>query len=186
MSENTKNYNEKIEEKEKKLDNKELILKKGLEKYRINYLSFPNSQPKTDLKTLCPKCCEIPDIVLSKNSEEGHYVKCMRCRYCYCCSFPYSKTLDDYIALMAKMQQEKVKCEIHKEKGIDIDAIYSCEFCQKWMCEECINEHINMKEYENHEYYLLRKAFGDYKRHTMCPKHNLEYSYYLTLDYAFS
>ena len=109
MSENTKNYKEKIEEKEKKLDNKELILKKGLEKYRINYLSFPNSQPKTDLKTLCPKCCEIPDIVLSKNSEEGHYVKCMRCRYCYCCSFPYSKTLDDYIALMAKMQQEKVK-----------------------------------------------------------------------------
>ena len=186
MSENTKNYNEKIEEKEKKLDNKELILKKGLEKYRINYLSFPNSQPKTDLKTLCPKCCEIPDIVLSKNSEEGHYVKCMRCRYCYCCSFPYSKTLDDYIALMAKMQQEKVKCEIHKDKGIDIDAIYSCEFCQKWMCEECINEHINMKEYENHEYYLLRKAFGDYKRHTMCPKHNLEYSYYLILDFAFA
>ena len=185
MSKDTKNKNEKKEEEEIKEDNKELILKKSLEKYRLNYLSFPNSQPKTDLKTLCPKCCSIPDIRLSINSEEGHYVKCLRCRYCYCCSFPYSKTLDDYITIMAKMQQEKVKCEIHKEKGKDIDAIYSCEYCQKWMCEECINQHINMKEYNNHEYYLLQKDFGDFKKNIICPKHNLEYSYYLLLDYAF-
>ena len=171
--------------KQEKKENEILILKKGLEKYRINYLSFPNSQPKTDLNTLCPKCCNIPDISLSKNSEEGHYVKCMRCRYCYCCSFPFSKTLDDYISLMVKMQQDIIKCEIHKEKGVDIDAIYSCEYCQKWMCEECINAHINMKEFENHELYLLIKADKISTKNIICPNHNLEYIYYYLMDFAY-
>ena len=44
------------EKEENKKPDLDLIQKNGLEKYRINYLSFPNSQPKTDLKTLCPKC----------------------------------------------------------------------------------------------------------------------------------
>ena len=173
------------EKEENKKPDLDLIQKNGLEKYRINYLSFPNSQPKTDLKTLCPKCCNIPDISLSRNSEEGHFVKCMRCRYCYCCYFPYSKTLDDYITLMLKMQQDVIKCELHKEKGVDIDAIYSCEFCQKWMCEECINAHINMKEFDNHEHFLLIKADKTSTKNIICPKHNLEYVYYYLMDFVF-
>ena len=185
MSKDTKNEN-KQNKKEEIEDNKELILKKGLEKYRINYLSFPNSQPKTELKTLCPKCLRIPNISLSKNSEKEHYVKCMGCRYCYCCSFPYSKTLDDYITLMVKMQQDKNKCEIHKIKGEEIDANYSCEYCQKWMCGDCIDEHIKKEEYKDHQYYHLSKANKDSnKNNTICSDHNLENRYYLLMDFAY-
>ena len=184
MSEEKENKNE--QNKEEIQDDKELILKKGLEKFRINYLFFPNSQPKTELKTLCPKCLNIPNISLSKESEQKLYVKCMGCRYCYCCSFPYSKTLDDYITLMVKMHQEVIKCEIHKAKGEDIDAFYSCEYCQKWMCNECINEHVKQKEYEEHNYYHILKADKDSnKRNTICPEHNLENYYYISMDFTY-
>lgn len=151
--------------------------KKNLEKFRINFLSFKTSQPITDLKTLCPKCSSIPDINLSLNPESGHNVKCMRCRYCYCCSNPHSKTLDDYISIMAKIHQDNIKCDIHKEKGEDIEGYFSCELCQKWMCEDCINNHINEKENEQHNYYIIRKAIKDSNSNTFCRKHNLEYSY---------
>ena len=78
--------------------------KRNLEKYRINYLSFKTSLPKTKLKSFCPKCSKIPDIYLKQNSETDHYVKCLQCRYCYCYSHPFSKTLDDYISIMVKIQ----------------------------------------------------------------------------------
>ena len=131
---------------------------KTYDNYKINYLSFETSKPITDLKTLCPICSNIPDISLSQNSEKGHYVKCKKCRYCYCCSHPRSKTLDDYISIMNKMHQSNAKCDIHKEKGVEEEAFFSCEICQKWMCEECINKHINEKEFEGHEYHLIRKV----------------------------
>ena len=126
-------------------------------------------------------CNEIPDIHLSTDSEKGHYVKCNACRYCYCCSHPRTETLDDYISVMVKIQQENIKCDVHKEKGIDKEGYFSCEYCQKWMCEECINKHI--KEKKEHYYYIIRKV-AKYDLHTHCLRHNLEeYSYYLTEDF---
>ena len=170
--------------REKQKEDEDAREKKNLEKFRINFLSFKTSQPITDLKTLCPICCSIPDINLSLNPESGHHVKCMRCRYCYCCSHPRSKTLDDYISIMAKMHQENIKCDIHKEKGEDVEAYFSCELCQKWMCEDCINNHINEQENEIHNYYIIRKAIKDSNSNTFCRKHNLEYSYYVVMDFA--
>ena len=156
--------------------------KKSFDKYRINFLSFKTSLPNTKIKSLCPMCTEIPDISLSLNSK-SHYVKCASCRYCYCCSRPRSKTLDDYICIMVKIQQENIKCDMHKEKRVDEEGYFSCEYCQKLMCEECINKHIKEKENENHRYYIIRKACKD-NLHTHCPRHNLEeYSYYVTEDF---
>ena len=125
---------EKIQEKEEIIENEDEIQRKNYEKYRIDYLSFKTSQPNTSLKTLCPICLNIPNINLSRNSEKGHYVKCLGCRYCYCCSHPRSKTLEDYISIMVKIHQEQVNCDIHKEKGEEEEAFFSCEKCQKWMC----------------------------------------------------
>ena len=126
-------------------------------------------------------CTEIPNIHLSLDSEKGHYVKCNSCRYCYCCSNPKSKTLEAYICIMAKIQQDNIKCDIHKEKGVDEEGYFSCEYCQQWMCEECINKHIKSKE--KHRYYIIRKAPHD-DLHTHCPQHNLEeYKYYVTEDF---
>ena len=176
-------------EKDKKEDKEEYENddereKKNLEKFRINYLSFETSQPKTDLKTVCPICSSIPDINLSRNSEKGHYVKCLKCRYCYCCSHPRSKTLDDYISIMAKIQQDNLKCQIHQEKGIEVEAFFSCELCRKWMCEECINRHLEEKQKvnENHYYYIIRKYLKNLTSNTICLKHNLEYSYYELME----
>ena len=176
------NPKEKVETKEK-VDEDE-IQRKNYEKYKINYLSFKTSMPETSLKTFCPICSKIPDINLSLDSEKGHYVKCLQCRYCYCCSHPRSKTLEDYILIQAKIQQDDVKCEIHKEKGKDEDAFFSCEKCQKWMCEECINEHIQKEENKDHYYYIIRKVNKDNKSCFICPKHNLEYTDYITEDFA--
>ena len=133
-------------QRQKIIEEENLREKKNLEKFRINYLSFKTSLPNTKLKSLCPNCSSVPDIYLKKNSETDHYVKCLQCRYCYCCSHPRSKTLDDYISIMAKIQQNNIKCDIHKEQGIEEEGYFSCEYCQKWMCEECINKHIQEKE----------------------------------------
>ena len=178
--ENQKLEKEKIK---KEIEEEESREKKNLEKYRINYLEFKSSQPITKIKTLCPICSNIPDIGLSLDSESGHYVKCLGCRYCYCCSHPRSKTLDDYISIMVKIHQENVKCEIHKEKGIEEEGYFSCEICQKWMCEECINNHI--KEQKDHYYYIIRRATLEDNNNTMCRRHNLEYSYYVTEDFMY-
>ena len=152
-----------------------------MEKYRIDFLSFKSSLPNTKIKSLCPMCEEVPNIHLSTDSEKGHYVKCNACRYCYCCSHPRTETLDDYISVMVKIQQENIKCDVHKEKGIEEEGYFSCEYCQKWMCEECINKHI--KEKKEHYYYIIRKV-AKYDLHTHCLRHNLEeYSYYLTEDF---
>ncbi len=165
-------------EKEEKEDEEEKREKKNLEKFRINFLSFKTSLPNTTLKSLCPICIEIPDINLSSKDDKGLYVKCKSCRYCYCCSNPKSKTLDDYISIMAKIQQDNIKCDIHKIKGIDEEGYFSCEYCQKWMCEQCINEHIQQNK--RHNYYVIRKAIKNKDTHTHCPRHNLqEYSYYI-------
>ena len=110
------------------------------------------------------------------------HVKCPYCRYCYCCSYPRSKTLEDYILIQAKIQEDNSKCEICKEKGIDEEAFFSCEKCQKWMCEECINEHIKKEENESHNYFIIRKVFNDDNRITTCPRHDLEYNYYVMED----
>ena len=88
MTEEDKKENK---DKEKSIKNEDEEEKKNLEKFKINYLSFPSSFPNTKLKSLCPMCSEIPNINLSLNSEKGHYVKCNACRYCYCCSHPRSK-----------------------------------------------------------------------------------------------
>ena len=77
-------------------------------------------------------CTEIPDINLGLNNE-SHYVKCETCRYCYCCSHPKAKTLDDYISIMVKINQKNLKCDLCKEKNKDEEAYFSCELCQKWM-----------------------------------------------------
>ena len=68
-------------------------------------------------------CIEIPNIYLSL-AHEGHYVKCNGCNYCYCCSHPKTKTLDDYISVMVKIQQENIKCDIHKENGIEEEGYF--------------------------------------------------------------
>ena len=173
----------KYEEKRRKMIEEENEKeKKNFDKYRINFLSFKTSLPNTKIKSLCPMCSEIPDISLSLNGK-SHYVKCASCRYCYCCSRPRSTTLDDYICIMVKIQQENIKCDIHKEKGIDEEGYFSCEYCQKWMCEECINKHIKEKDNEQHTFYIIRKA-SEKNLHTHCPRHNLKaYSYYVTEDF---
>lgn len=170
----------KIEERKRLIQEEDEREKKNLEKYRIDYLSFKTSLPNTKIKSICPMCSEIPDIYLSLNSEQGHYVKCVKCRYCYCCSHPRAKTLDDYISIMVKIHQENIKCDIHKEKGIEEEGYFSCEYCQKWMCEECINKHIN--EIKDHRYYVIQKACS-IDIHTHCPRHNKEYKYYATEDF---
>ena len=179
MEEQTKNKENIEENKIKKIEEEDVDEEKNLDKYRINYLSFTDSVPNAKIKTLCPKCSKVPDINLRQNRQADIYVKCLQCRYCYCCSYPHSKTLDDYISLMAKLQQDNIKCDIHKEKGIEEEGFFSCEICQKWMCEECINNHINEKGNENHYYYIVRKILNK-NYHTICPKHKLEYKYYYT------
>ena len=176
---------EKIIEKEEIPEDEDEIQRKNYEKYRIDYLSFKTSQPNNSLKTLCPICLNIPNINLSRNSEKGHYVKCLGCRYCYCCSHPRSKTLEDYISIMVKIHQDKVNCDIHKEKGEEEEAFFSCEKCQKWMCEKCVNEHIKKEENKSHYYYIIRKVNKESKSNTICPEHNLEYTYYANEDFAF-
>ena len=84
---------------------------------------------------------------------------------------------------MVKIHQENVKCEIHKEKGIEEEGYFSCEICQKWMCEECINNHI--KEKKDHYYYIIRRVTLEDNNNTMCRRHNLEYSYYVTEDFMY-
>ena len=180
MNKKRKKISEEEAQRQKEIEEDNLREKRNLEKYRINYLSFKTSLPKTKLKSFCPKCSKIPDIYLKQNSETDHYVKCLQCRYCYCCSHPFSKTLDDYISIMVKIQQDNIKCDVHKEKGIEEEGYFSCEYCQKWMCEECINKHI--QENENHELYLLRKVL-DNNYYTHCPRHNLEYKGYITEHY---
>ena len=178
--------NEKVKNKEKIKDEKELEdeeEKKNLEKFKINYLSFPTSFPNTKLKSLCPMCPEIPNIYLSLDSENGHNVKCKSCGYCYCCSHPRSKSLEAYICIMSKIQQENIKCEIDKEKGIEKEGFFSCEKCQKWMCVECINEHI--KTNKNHNYYIIQK-YNKKDYHTHCAEHNLkEFDYYYTNGFIY-
>ena len=186
MSEKPEKNLEKISPQSESPENDDLLEKKNLEKFRINYLSFKTSFPETSLKTVCPICSSIPDIRLSYNSEKGHYVKCMGCRYCYCCSHPRSKTLDDYISIMAKIQQENIKCEIHKEKGVEEEGFFSCEICQKWMCEECVNNHLKEDKNKNHYYYIIRKLIKDPEYNTKCRKHNLDYSHYVTIEFAFA
>ena len=177
--EKEKTKKENVEEEE---DEEEKREKKNLEKFRINFLSFKTSLPKTTLKSLCPLCIEIPDINLSSKDDKKLYVKCKKCRYCYCCSNPKSKTLDDYISIMAKIQQDNIKCDIHKIKGIDEEGYFSCEYCQKWMCEQCINEHIQKNN--QHNYYVIRKVIKNKDMHTHCPRHNLkEYSYYVLEEF---
>ena len=83
---------------------------------------------------------------------------------------------------MVKLHQDNVKCDIHKEKGIEEEGYFSCEICQKWMCEECINNHI--EEQKDHNYYIIRKAL-EYNNNTICRRHNLEYSYYVTEDFMY-
>jgi len=170
------------EEHQKYLEEEDNKEKKNLEKYRINYLSFKTSQPNTHLTAVCPICSDVPNISLSLNSETNHYVKCKRCRYCYCCSHPRSKTLDDYISIMVKLHQDNLKCEIHKEKNIEEEAYFSCEVCQKWMCEECINKHL--EEEERHYYYVIRKVIKD-KNISTCYKHNKEFKYYISDGFTF-
>ena len=170
------------EEHQKRLKEEENREKKNLEKYRINYHLLNSSQPITKITAICPICTGVPNISLSLNSEKGHYVKCFGCRYCYCCSHPRSKTLDDYISIMVKMHQDNLKCDIHKEKGQEEEAYFSCEICQKWMCEECINNHV--KEYQSHNYYIIRKNIKEDNNST-CYKHNKEYKYYITDGFAF-
>ena len=51
------------------------------------------------------------------------------------------------------------------------------------MCEECINEHIKKEENENHNYYIIRKVFKDDNRNIICPRHDLEYNYYVNEDF---
>ena len=178
MTEEDKKENK---DKEKSIKNEDEEEKKNLEKFKINYLSFPSSFPNTKLKSLCPMCSEIPNINLSLNSEKGHYVKCNACRYCYCCSHPRSKSLEAYICIMSKIQQENIKCEIDLEKGVEKEGYFSCEKCQKWMCEECINEHI--KANKEHNYYVIQKAAKD-DFHTHCINHDLrEFKYYYTEEF---
>jgi hypothetical protein len=50
------------------------------------------------------------------------------------------------------------------------------------MCEECINNHI--KEEKDHYYYIIRRAL-DNNNNTICRRHNLEYSYYVTEDFMY-
>ena len=167
---------EKQREKEEEEENKREKL--NLDPYRIDFLLFPSSRPNTKIKSLCPKCALVPNIGLSEKSEISHYVKCPNCRYCYCCSNPKSKTLDDYISIMVKCHSENLFCEVHKENNNKIPAFVSCELCQKWMCEDCINEHLNKEK--NHQYYLIRTPY-DENVHTNCPNHNfIEYKYYIT------
>ena len=177
------NPKEKVEttEKEEEEDEDE-IQRKNFEKYKINFLTFKTSNPETNLKTLCPICSYVPDIVLSFNLGGTLHVKCSYCRYCYCCSYPRSKTLEDYIQIQAKIQEDNSKCEICKEEGIDEEASFSCEKCQKWMCEDCINEHISKEENKSHNYFIIRKVFDDDNRNTICPRHDLEYNYYVMED----
>ena len=161
----------------------EIQEKKNLEKYRINYLEFKTSFPNTKLKSLCPKCVKVPDIRLGLNSEKEHYVKCkeLDCRYCYCCYHPYTKTLDDYISLMAKIQRKNIKCEIHKEKGEYIEGCFSCELCQKWMCEECMNNHL--KEKREHYLYEIQKIHPK-PIYTNCYLHDYkEFKLYVTENF---
>jgi hypothetical protein len=179
----------KIEEESKKEREKEKDREKAnLTPFRIDYLSFPSSRPNTTIKTLCPKCTFIPNISLSLDSE-SHYVKCLniKCKYCYCCSNPKSTTLDDYISIMVKTHQKNLYCEVHKEekkgkkneKNIKEPAFFSCELCQKWMCENCINEHIQKEN--DHQFYLIQKASED-NFQTNCFKHdNREYKVYATI-----
>ena len=123
------NPKEKVEttEKEEEEDEDE-IQRKNFEKYKINFLTFKTSNPKTSLKTLCPICSYVPDIDLSFNLGGALHVKCSYCRYCYCCSYPRSKTLEDYIEIQSKIQEDNSKCEICKEKGIDEEAFFSYVF----------------------------------------------------------
>ena len=75
---------------------------------------------------------------------------------------------------MTKIHQENIKCEIHKEKGIEEEGV------QKWMCEECINKHINQEE--EHRFYIIMKSFQK-NIHTHYQRHNFkEYKYYATED----
>jgi hypothetical protein len=83
---------------------------------------------------------------------------------------------------MVKIHQKNVKCDIHKEKSKEEEGYFSCEICQKWMCEECINNHIN--EQNDHYYYIIRRALED-NSNTICGRHNLEYCYYVTEDFMF-
>ena len=176
-----KKEEEDYRKKKEEEDNKE---KKNFEKFRIDYLSFKTSQPDTQLTTICPICLNVPNIKCSLNSETGHshYVKCKTCRYCYCCSHPRSKTLEAYINIMAKLHQDNLKCDIHKEKGIEEEAYFSCEICQKWMCEECVNNHV--KEKKEHNYYIIRKVIKG-ENNSTCYRHNKEYKYYVTDGFAF-
>ena len=165
------------EEREKRIKKENEREKANLLPYRIDYLSFSSSRPNTKIKSLCPKCSFVPNIRLSLNSEGGHYVKCLSCRYCYCCSHPKSKTLDDYISIMVKTHQENLYCEVH-EGDKKIPADFSCELCQKWMCEDCLNEHL--KKEKDHQYYYIMKSYKK-NEYTNCPRHDyIEYKYYVT------
>ena len=84
---------------------------------------------------------------------------------------------------MVKIHQENVKCEIHKEKGKEEEGYFSCEICQKWMCERCINNHI--KEKKDHYYYYIIRRVSEDNNNAMCRRYNLEYSYYVTEDFMY-
>ena len=149
---------------------------KNLLPYRIDYFSFPSSRPITSIKCFCPHCAEIPNISLGYKNESGNYVKCDQCRYCYCCSNPKIKTLDDYISLMVKVHKDYF-CEVHDKKEEKQKGYFSCELCQKWMCEKCINEHITKNK--QHYYYIIRIPYEE-NIHTNCAKHNFkEYEYFI-------
>ena len=114
---------EKKEEKAEIIEDEDAIQRKNFEKYRIDYLSFKTSQPNTSLKAVCPLCSKIPNINLSINSEKGHYVKCLQCRYCYCCSHPRSKTLEDYILIQAKRYDLDNESDIEKKLIKQLDCL---------------------------------------------------------------
>ena len=133
--ENNRKEEEEEEKRLKEKKEKEERETKNLLPYRIDYFSFPSSRPITSIKCFCPHCAEIPNISLGYKNESGNYVKCDQCRYCYCCSNPKIKTLDDYISLMVKVHKDYF-CEVHDKKEEKQKGYFSCELCQKWMCEK--------------------------------------------------
>ena len=170
---NRKEEEEKRIKEKKEKEEREI---KNLLPYRIDYFSFPSSRPITSIKCFCPHCAEIPNISLGYKNESGNYVKCDQCRYCYCCSNPKIKTLDDYISLMVKVHKDYF-CEVHDKKEEKQKGYFSCELCQKWMCEKCINEDI--KKNKEHYYYIIRIPYEE-NIHTNCAKHNFkEYEYFI-------
>ena len=52
------------------------------------------------------------------------------------------------------------------------------------MCEKCINDHIQKEENKNHYYYIIRKVIKNNKSCFICPKHDLEYTHYITEAFA--